>query len=216
MEKHLKERLVGAGVLVAIGVILIPLLLDGPEPQQPRRIGLELPGAGGDQKTHVIRLDENGQKTLEEMPVPAADTATGVIGGVAPEKGKPAAASPEAGEPLAAEPVPEPAPSAAPEPDPAAAPVGADPRPAVPQPPAAAAGGWFVQVGSFSDPANARRLREGLVQAGYDVQLSEVTAGGRTLHRVRVGPVPSRDAGEALAARLARAGHKGRVVADEG
>ena len=209
MEKHLKERLVGAGVLVGIGVILIPLLLDGPEPQQTRRIGLELPGGGGDLKTHVIRVDESGQKTLEEMPADSADSATGVIGGVDAAAREPAPGTAEAGVASGDAPATEPAP----EPAPVAAPVRSEPRPTAPASgPAAPAGDWFVQVGSFSDPANARRLRESLVQAGHDVQLSEVTAGGRTLHRVRVGPVDTREEGEALAARLARAGHKGRVV----
>lgn len=210
MEKHLKERLVGAAVLVAIGVILIPLLLDGPEPRQTRRIGLELPGAGPDLKTHVIRLDESGQKTLEEAPAPvAANGESGVIGGRAE-------AADEAPAPIEQKPPVSPAPAAEASP-PAADPAAARDAPvtAAPERPApAATGDWYVQVGSFSETANATRLRDSLVKAGYDAQLSRVNAGGRTLHRVRVGPVTSRDEAEALAGRLARAGHKGRVVAD--
>ena len=39
----MKERLVCAAVLVTLGIVLIPLLLDGPEPEQSRRVGLDLP-----------------------------------------------------------------------------------------------------------------------------------------------------------------------------
>ena len=48
MDQHLKERLVGAAVLVVIGVLVIPVLLDGPPPDEPVPVGLELPAAGND------------------------------------------------------------------------------------------------------------------------------------------------------------------------
>ena len=46
MDQGLKERLVGAAVLVAIGVWLIPWVLDGPEePLETGARSLQLPPA---------------------------------------------------------------------------------------------------------------------------------------------------------------------------
>lgn len=53
---------------------------------------------------------------------------------------------------------------------------------------AAAGGGQFVQVGAFSDPANAERLRTQLAVFG-PVDVAPVRTGsGSTLHKVRIGP----------------------------
>lgn len=52
----------------------------------------------------------------------------------------------------------------------------------------AVSGGQFVQVGAFSDPANAERLRNQLSVFG-PVNVSQVrTASGTTLNKVRLGP----------------------------
>ncbi len=52
----------------------------------------------------------------------------------------------------------------------------------------AAAAGQFVQVGAFSDPANAERLRNQLSVFG-PVNVSQIrTASGGTLNKVRLGP----------------------------
>jgi rare lipoprotein A len=51
-----------------------------------------------------------------------------------------------------------------------------------------AAGGQFVQIGAFSDPANAERLRTQLSVFG-PVSVAQVrTASGTTLNKVRLGP----------------------------
>ena len=52
----------------------------------------------------------------------------------------------------------------------------------------AVAGGQFVQVGAFSDPANAERLRTQLSVFG-PVNVTQVrTASGTTLNKLRIGP----------------------------
>lgn len=48
---------------------------------------------------------------------------------------------------------------------------------------------FMLQVGAYSDPANARRMREKLESAGYPATIH--SAGEKPLHRVRVGPYPS-------------------------
>jgi len=67
--------------------------------------------------------------------------------------------------------------------------------------------GLYIQAGAFADGGNARRLVERLREGGIGnafVRSGEV--GGRTLHRVRIGPVGSVAEYDALAARLAKFG----------
>lgn len=72
---------------------------------------------------------------------------------------------------------------------------------------AAPAGGLYLQAGAFADSANARRQVERLRSAGIEnVFLLPTTSGGRTLHRVRIGPIDSVAGFDALSARLAQIG----------
>ncbi len=73
--------------------------------------------------------------------------------------------------------------------------------------------GWGVQVGSFGLERNALIQRGELRDRGFPA-LVERTVGedGRELFRVRVGPLPSREAGERTLERLRRAGTDGHVV----
>lgn len=53
----------------------------------------------------------------------------------------------------------------------------------------------FVQVGVFADIDNARRLGQKLGDVGT-VEILDLPSGGRTLHRVRLGPYPDLPAAE--------------------
>lgn len=71
---------------------------------------------------------------------------------------------------------------------------------------------WSVQLGSFASHANAERLAQQLSRAGVLVAVSRGKVAGRTLYRVRALPAGDRAAMEALAGRLAAAGHAGTVL----
>ena len=61
----------------------------------------------------------------------------------------------------------------------------------------------YLQVGAFADPDNARRLQERLGREGIArVAIDRVERDGRTLSRVRVGPLASVDEADALEQRL--------------
>ena len=221
----MKERLVGAAVLVTLGVVLIPLLLDGPAREAPTRTGLELPAADIGTRRHIIEI-----KRDSAVPAgPAVASRAGHEAGAAPtptssEAGpvarpgrspEPAASEPAASEVAAAEgqaaggatarqrvaPAPTPAKGGAPSPDASSPP---------------AAGGWAVQVGSFGSRDNADKLRRRLGAEGYPVFLMQVVSGGKTYHRVRVGPYGDRAGADAAARRLAASGPGGTVVRHEG
>jgi len=80
----------------------------------------------------------------------------------------------------------------APAPAPASAPVAAPvPAPAAGGTVAAGNLTLFIQAGAFADPANAERLAAKLRGGGYGkVFVRENHLAGRTLYRVRIGPVP--------------------------
>jgi len=70
----------------------------------------------------------------------------------------------------------------------------------------AARGGYFVQVGSFSQAANAERLRRRLAMNYPDVSIQELGAGSRHFYRVRMGSFETRDQAQQRALQSARLG----------
>lgn len=62
---------------------------------------------------------------------------------------------------------------------------------------------FFLQVGSFSNPDNAERLRGRLAQTqGSPVVVDQAANGGRSVYRVRIGPLANRDQADNLAIQL--------------
>lgn len=80
----------------------------------------------------------------------------------------------------------------------------ATPRPAAATEPAA--GGWFVQVGSFSSQANARGALQKLFGMGLPTAIQSVRVGTTLWYRVRVGPYPGEGAAAAALARIRQNG----------
>jgi len=75
-------------------------------------------------------------------------------------------------------------------------------------------GGFYVQTGAFSTMDNAERQR-GLVRSYGISEISQASAGGREVYRVRLGPYTTPDAAGIVADRLKRSGYgDARVVAD--
>jgi DedD protein len=188
MERALKERIIGAAVLVIFVVLVVPIFLDGP-PQDGEIVSerVLLPGQDG-QKTQTVVLDRDRTE-----PVPAVTSS-------APPAEEPKAEEPEPAEIKREEPKKLP-----PKPQPAADEV-------VSKPVTSTTGMWAVQLGSFSNKANAEKLAADLRKEGYAAFLSQLTTDSGQLHRVRIGPQKDRTSAESTAARLLKAGHKGQVV----
>lgn len=193
MDEKLKQRLVGAAVIVALAAIFIPMILEGPDDGMGP-IGSNLPPAP------EYKVKDRLEPLV--LPPPPAESDSAPAAAEVPEA--PEAALPETAAPAQAESEPEPEP--APEPAPAPAPEPAvEPAPA--PPPAAAstpASGWVVQVASFSQQANAERLRDQLQARGYKAFVESASTGGGTTWRVRVGPVPERPAAEKIQGEIAK------------
>jgi DedD protein len=209
MERALKERIIGAVVLVVFVVLVVPIFLDGP-PEEGDVVTerVLLPGQDG-QKTQTVVLDRDRTE-----PVPAAN---------APQrKSEPAPEEPaqqdeeqpvvQRQEPLRVPPKP----AEAREEDP----VGAGKEGAVgarlagdePPPATSTTGMWAVQLGSFGSKENADNLSARLRQEGYLAFISPVDTSGGRRYRVRIGPQDTREGAEEMAARLKRAGEENAQV----
>ena len=187
MERALKERIIGAAVLVLVVVLVVPVFLDG-SPGGGEIVSERVPLPGqAEQKSQTVVLNRD-----RKDPVPAATSNT-----PAQEQKQ------EAPEPVLRQPKPEP--------------VKSDPEPAKPEPQKAAptastTGMWVVQLGSFGDQGNAERLAADLRKQGFAAFLSQLSTSSGPLHRVRIGPQKDRESAEAMAVRLQKAGHKGQVL----
>jgi DedD protein len=190
MDPRLKERLIGAAVLIALAVWLIPLVLDGPAPVRETApltldlpLGEEIPAL----RTQTIDLDDRRVDSPQPLPQTAA------LPEPVPERDEaPAAVSAEQARPRVAEAPTEQASSAAPV--------------------AAPRGDWVVQLGSFGERENAERLAKRVSTFGAEPEVSTTRAGGRVMYRVRVGPHASRDLAEAAASSLSAHGFIAQVV----
>jgi DedD protein len=198
MDQMLKQRLIGAIVIISLAVIFIPMILEGPDDELSPRTPDMPPAPTIDYQSEV------------ELPVPAespepaespAATVTEQEVSAIPEPlvSQPEAATSQAGAPVKqSEPVVAIQPAAKTPPKPATA--GTPPKPAT----AAAEGGWVLQAGSFSQQANALSLRDRLKKSGYQVSVQDVKGAGGSTHRVLIGPVSDRQTAEKLRDKLAR------------
>ncbi len=213
MERALKERIVGAIVLVTVIVLVVPVFLDGPPTDEVISERVPLPGQE-EQAMQTVVLDRD-----RDEPVPAPVAATPSADAADDEPEQPSVErdeTPAAAEDTAVAEVPEqePPPPIA---EPSEEPVVLDEqiREEAPVEIASATsttGMWAVQIGSFSSQENAENLAADLRRQGFAAFLSQHSGASGPLHRVRVGPQRDREEAEAMAARLSSAGHGGQVV----
>lgn len=236
MDSALKQRLIGAAVLVALAMIFLPMLLKGPDTAEPdaARVPLEMPSAPDQAfETRELPLTAPGPVTadggvLGMQPRPATSDDPNAVATV-DQSGQPAARTefdPDA------EPKPAPGPgtvqavdaatglaeASAPAPAATPAPVAAPaPAPAAPLPASTAAGRFAVNVGSYSNLDNARALADRLRAAGLPLSSESVDVAGKPAMRLRVGPYGDRTAAEAARLRVESvAGGSATVVTLDG
>jgi len=197
MDLSLKQRLLGAAVLIALAVIFVPMLMSGSGPQKSASIEtttLAIPPAPD---------REFQTRDLSVAPAPATAPAdenriTPVDTANAP---KPVDATPAAATPTPAAPAPtvataksEPAKPEPAKPEPV--------EPAKPQPGTAANGRYAVHLGVYSASKNAADLVAALKKDGFAAYSESVDFQGKSAERVRVGPFADRAAAEAARLRI--------------
>jgi DedD protein len=206
VRKRAKHRLIGAAVLVLIGVVGFPLLFDSQPRPVPVDIAIDIPNKN---TVKPLITPEPVPASTPVAETPPAATAAVVVPSTPPQA-----------EPVAAKPTAAVAPVAAPAPAAAVLAAPATPAPVAPKvedsgararalldgkaPPSAAATDvrMVVQVGAYADAAKAREARAKLEKAGLKTyaQVVDTKDGQRT--RVRVGPFPSRAEAEQVAGKI--------------
>jgi DedD protein len=178
MRKRARHRLIGAAVLVLLGVIGFPMLFDS----QPRPIAVDIP---------IEIPDKNKVKSLGNVAValPSKQVSGMIDEGPAP---KPAPSIPAIPAPAVVAPAAVPVPAEAPVPKPVAKaeskPVEKMAEMVVAKPVVAAAGRFVVQVGAFAELAKAHEARVKLEKAGLKTYTQVVQPKEGKRIRVRVGP----------------------------
>ena len=191
MEIGLKERLIGAVVLVVLGVIIIPFFIkSSPSPDSTVTQAVSLPAA-------------DATAAQQQMSLPLNSTAAPAL---------PAAATQAPATALA--PAPAPAATAPAKPAVHAIPRAAAPAPSLPA--SSASGKWTVQVGSYGSQANADKVVASLKQHGLHGSVTHFIKAGHTYYRVRVGAYEGHGDAEKAAAVVAKAiGGKPQVVSND-
>jgi len=206
-----KERLIGAAVLVAAAVILIPEMLSGPKqasrPLPAGQAAGQPANSSGEPplKTYTIDLTQSAPAPGTAVAAPAPE----VVEEAAPPPENSAAddsaAPPEESSSVRAEPAvadtaaviaatPVAAPPGAVAPPPAAETTPEPARPVVVPPPPVAAKGWAVQLGTFASQSNAASVVKDMHGRGYEAFVMPVKSAKGTLYRVRIGPMKDREA----------------------
>jgi cell division septation protein DedD len=184
MDKALKQRLVGASVLIALAVVVLPMLLSGQSDNQQEARKIEVPPKPAELSFETRRFPVGDQ--ANEMPsVVEAQTPE-----PAPQSTENAAETPAVEQSIneAINTPDDSVPTTVQVVDPPSQENTGDPGPAEVPASVHLSGRYLVQVASFSTTSNANRLAGRLREDGLDVMMDTIDAAVGTLHRVRVGP----------------------------
>ena len=175
MDRALKERVIGAIVLVVVAVLIVPVFLDGTENDTAIvSEAVTLPGQNEQERmTQTVVLNRDRTE-----PVPTSVPAS------VPEETMPETKPEITEQPPAAKETASPA------------------TEELPTAVESSTGMWAVQLGSFKNQQNAERLAADLRKQGYAAFLSRLDTGSGALHRVRIGPQKDRESAESVAAKL--------------
>lgn len=174
-EGSLKQRLVGAAVLVSLAVIFIPMLLGGGQDMEMPVFGSNVPDRSDEIKNiqHLVIKEMDSDKietvNIERVPIAKGMPEPEIV---KENKSKSIVATivdltkPKVKERVAKETV------------------------------------WAVQVGSFNKKSNALGLKDKLRKSKIHAFVERIIKNNKAIYRVRVGPETTRKKAEALKLKL--------------
>jgi DedD protein len=231
MDRRVKERLIGASILVVLIVLVVPELLSGPKSVVPSATPAAIFPASAPEPTRNVTVDlatskapansevepAEAAKGGEAAPTPAPSTdgssSTAAPTSTAPTSTAPTSTAPASAAPASTAPTSAAPTSAAPATDAAAT---AKPVETAAPSPISTRAAWAVQLGSFASRTNADNLSRQLKGQGFSVYVLSGGSGASVRYRVRVGPLADRDSAERTAAKLKSIGHASSLVAPAG
>lgn len=189
----LKQRVIGALVLISLAVIFVPMLFDEPHTERSSRT-IEIPEEPPfPEVQQPPQMDTQAPSyRLEEPTDMASDPAAPERAQSAPSEPDPQfsaePAAPQADEPEPAETQAQTQPETQTQPQPAPTQAATAEAPEAEEYSRSLDGAWVVQLGSFGNADNARRLRDKVRELGYDSHLQKVEQGDTVFTRVFSGP----------------------------
>jgi DedD protein len=239
MDRRLKERLIGATILVALIVLIVPELLTGPRRPAAPPLSVGPPAA-----SRSVSIDlATSRATSAPQTRDAASASAVEPSGVAPrdltaapaDSSTPAAATPDTVSPgVAAPSVTAPGRTTNAAPTVTTLRAQEEATGTLESPPSSPrswsritrsgavgevhSGGaqphhaWAVQLGSFVSKANAEKLVQQLKAKGSSVYVMSSGSGSSLRYRVRMGPMADREAAERIAVKLKAEGHAATIV----
>ena len=237
MDRSVKERLIGASILVALLVLVVPELLSGPKPAASRPP--MLPAATTPEPIRNVMVDLSTSKApTDPDQEPAAQAASAASPDASPSGAATQTASPQNNSaqnnsqqnssaqnnsaqntttqvstppnPVSSRSAPAGSPAAKPAAARAAAVESSAPSPI------STGHGWSVQLGSFASRANADNLTRQMKGQGFSAFVLPGGSGSALRYRVRVGPLTDRESAERMAAKLKSLGHVSSLVGPAG
>jgi DedD protein len=205
MDRRVKERLIGASILVVLIVLVVPELLSGPKSAAPSQQPMLPAVASEPNRTVLVDLSTSKPAAApepEESSTQPASAAPALQQEAAPAATAAASTAPNS-TPMPTSPAPKPSHAAAVE-------------SAAPPPISSLRGSWSVQLGSFASRSNADNLTRQMKGLGFAAFVLEGGSGTSVRYRVRVGPLSDRESAERMAAKLKALGHISSLVAPAG
>jgi DedD protein len=174
MNNVLKQRLVGALILVALGVVFWPIIFVEPG-ERPGVEQVRIPPRPQVDTTPIAPPERAGLRPSEALQAPPAAPAEAPDADLAEEPVTSAAGADSPPPPVAAEPAPvvraRTTPPEKPELDSDGVPIA-----------------WILQVASVSSDSKAEKLRQRLQALNHKAYVKKVTREGKSFYRVYVGP----------------------------
>lgn len=205
----LKQRIIGALVLVSLAVIFVPMVFDEPHsertstqikiPEEPPFPEVNAPEADSPMPPAYDESAQAPQPDLSESPSEAGQEQPGYR--LVEEDSEPFSGAPE--QDAGSQPEAQSQPKAVEKPveNSQSSPVATTSEPEADAGSAeftrSLEGAWVVQLGSFGNTDNARRLRDKVREKGYGSHLQQVERGDTTLTRVFSGPFANKADAEA-------------------
>lgn len=203
MERHLKERLTGATVLVLFGVIFIPMVLDNSSETQKSVRTVLTPKQNTEYQSRIIPVEGESvpEKNLQPIQVDSGNSIQKTRP-VIPVKEVPESNNEPAGLNVNISAI-------------TTSNIDIEEQTETTIVPNNSEGlsAWVIQLGSFTNQINAESLVSKLQLEGYPAYIEELIDNSESIYRVRVGPELNREDAEKLQQTLiSHTGIKGIIL----
>lgn len=171
---NVKQRLTGAAILIAFGVIFLPLLFDGAGKDQHEFVYQGIPESPPPPQSRALKnWEDGGPQTLSTAHA-------SVLAPLVQDWKKHVASARDKAEEVTRKTL-----------QPEQADVGK-------------VQSWAVQVGSFGEHENALTVQNRLREAGLPAYIQEMNHSSGLVYRVRIGPVKARDEAVSISERVSK------------